>query len=55
VRWGLVRVDNREVEVLDMPGLRAFALNTRRQVDDAIGSSFARAQTLPHDPNAQAS
>jgi CRP/FNR family transcriptional regulator, anaerobic regulatory protein len=55
VRWGLVRVDNREVEVLDMPGLRAFALNTRRQVDDAIGSSFARAQSSPHDPDAQVS
>lgn len=57
VRWGLVRVDNREIEVLDMPGLRAFALNTRRQVDEGIGigASFARAQALPHDAQAQAS
>jgi CRP/FNR family transcriptional regulator len=55
VRWGLVRVDNREVEVMDMPGLRAFALNTRRQVDEGIGASFARAQALPHDAQAKAS
>jgi CRP/FNR family transcriptional regulator len=33
-RWGLVCVDNREVEILDMPGLKAFALNTRRQMED---------------------
>lgn len=33
-RWGLVCVDNREVEILDMPGLKALALNTRRQIDD---------------------
>ena len=50
VRWGLLQVDNREVEVLDMPGLRAFALNTRRQVDEGIGASFARAQTLTPRP-----
>ncbi len=33
-RWGWLRVDNREVEILDLPGLRHFALNTRRAVDD---------------------
>ena len=29
-RWGWLRVDNREVEILDLPGLKHFALNTRR-------------------------
>jgi CRP/FNR family transcriptional regulator len=33
-RWGWVSVDNREVEILDLPGLKQFALNTRRTVDD---------------------
>jgi CRP/FNR family transcriptional regulator len=33
-RWGWLRVDNREVEILDLPGLRQFALNTRRAVDE---------------------
>jgi len=55
VRWRLVSVDNREVEVLNMPGLRAFALNTRRQVDEGVGASFARAQALPHDTQSQVS
>jgi hypothetical protein len=33
-RWGWLHVDNREVEILDLPGLTHFALNTRRAVDD---------------------
>jgi len=33
-RWGWLRVDNREVEILDLPGLKQFALNTRRAIDD---------------------
>lgn len=33
---GLVSVNNREVEILDMPGLRAFSSGTRRQVDDGV-------------------
>lgn len=46
--WRLVSVDNREVEILDMPGLKAFALNTRRHVDDdgrpsGAGLNIARA------------
>ena len=32
--WGLVEVDNREVEVLDMARLQAFSQGTRRQIDD---------------------
>ena len=33
-RWGWLRVDNREVEILDLPCLTQFALNTRRTVDE---------------------
>ena len=33
-RWGWLHVDNREVEILDLPGLKQFALNTRRTVDE---------------------
>ncbi len=35
VEWGLVEVDNREVEVLDMAKLQLFSQGTRRQIDDA--------------------
>jgi CRP/FNR family transcriptional regulator len=41
-RWGLLCVDNREVEILDLPGLKQFAQNTRRAVDDG---------PHPHDPH----
>ena len=34
VDWGLVSVNNREVEVLDLPGLKAFSCGTRRQADE---------------------
>jgi len=34
VAQGLVRVDNREVEIVDMDGLKAFSCGTRRQLDD---------------------
>jgi CRP/FNR family transcriptional regulator, anaerobic regulatory protein len=33
--WGLVRVNNREVEITDVEGLRRFAKSTRRQIDEA--------------------
>jgi CRP/FNR family transcriptional regulator len=33
-RWGLISVENREVEILDLSGLKHFALNTRRAVDE---------------------
>jgi len=42
-RWGWLCVHNREVEILDLPGLKQFALNTRRGVDDG-----------PHAPGPQA-
>jgi CRP/FNR family transcriptional regulator len=43
-RWGWLRVDNREVEILDLPGLKQFALNTRRVVDDAAPAAEIRPQ-----------
>lgn len=45
-RWGWVTVDNREVEVLDLAGLKSFALNTRRQVDDAGQPAGLRPRAL---------
>jgi len=33
--WRLLEVDNREVEIVDMAGLRALSLGTRRQIDEA--------------------
>lgn len=33
-RCGWLQVDNREVEILDLAGLRQFALCTRRAVED---------------------
>lgn len=33
--WRLVEVDNRDVEITDMVGLRALSLGMRRQIDEA--------------------
>jgi len=33
-RCGLLQVENREVEIFDLPGLKQFALKTRRALDD---------------------
>lgn len=40
-QWGLLQVDNREVEVIDMEGLKRLARNTRRQIDE-VGRSMER-------------
>ncbi len=37
-RWDVLGVSNREVEILDMEGLKALARNTRRQTDDNGGA-----------------
>jgi len=37
---GHVTVDNREVEILDLAGLRQRALSTRKQLDDAVRPSL---------------
>lgn len=34
VDWGYLRVENREVEIIDLPGLRICTRSTRRMVDD---------------------
>ena len=36
-RWDVLGVSNRDVEILDMEGLKALARNTRRQTDDNGG------------------
>jgi len=38
VRWGVLQVDNREVEVQDMLALKTLALSTRRPCDDPMPS-----------------
>jgi CRP/FNR family transcriptional regulator, anaerobic regulatory protein len=45
--WGLLKVACREVEILDMDGLRACARSTRRQTDDTVDEARA-AQKLTH-------
>jgi CRP/FNR family transcriptional regulator len=45
-RWGLVAVHNREVEIVDVARLRAFAMNTRRQIDEC-GAPLAPRQRAP--------
>lgn len=51
-QWGCLRVDNREVEIVDLDRLKAFARSTRRQVDDPVAISVAR--TIPVRPEAVA-
>ena len=34
--WGMVQVDNREVEILDMDGLKELSRSTRRNVDEPV-------------------
>jgi len=45
VGWGLLCVNNREVEILDMAGLKTFSSGTRRQVDEGVRSQYARSAT----------
>jgi CRP/FNR family transcriptional regulator len=33
--WGLIKVNHRDIEILDMAGLKACTQCTRRDVDDA--------------------
>ncbi len=48
VGLGLVSVNNREVEILDMDGLKVFSCGTRRQIDEhSRASSLHRAQAQP--------
>jgi CRP/FNR family transcriptional regulator len=44
--WGYLRVNNREVEILDMDGIKALARSTRRHVDD-MEPGVVRA-SVPH-------
>jgi CRP/FNR family transcriptional regulator len=40
-QWGCVRVENREVEIVDMDRLKAFARSTRRQSDESMPTDVA--------------
>jgi len=40
--WGLVQVDNREVEIIDMDGLKALSRSTRRQVTEPVRPAAPR-------------
>lgn len=40
--WGCLRVDNREVEIVEMDRLKAFARSTRRQNDEPVPAGAAR-------------
>lgn len=43
---GLVSVNNREVEIIDMVGLKTFSTGTRRQVDDGVRAQRAQRTRL---------
>lgn len=45
--WGIVRVENREVEIVDMDGLRALARSTRRQVGESDDRPAHGARAVP--------
>jgi CRP/FNR family transcriptional regulator, anaerobic regulatory protein len=44
--WSLLRVCNREIEILDMAALRAYARNTRRHADEAVHPNVGHADLL---------
>ena len=48
--WGYVTVDNRNVEILDMPGLKACTLSTRRDMDDPHHRTVSAAGARPAEP-----
>lgn len=48
---GLLHVNDREIEILDMDGLRTFSRNTRRQMDDVTASHHR--SRLPGQPAAR--
>ncbi len=50
--WGYVKVDKRDVEILDMPGLRACTCSTRRDMNDPHHPRPTSAVTRPRK-NAQ--
>jgi len=54
VRWGLLQVSNREVEILDMDGLRSLSRSTRRPIDDADRQPANHAAVADTQPGALA-
>lgn len=51
--WGLLRVNNREVEIVDMDGLKVLSRSTRRQIDD-LGRALERPGVAPRTAPARA-
>jgi hypothetical protein len=47
---GLVRVSNREVEIVEMDGLKSFSRSTRRQIDEPVGPAAAKASLAARPP-----
>ena len=47
VGMGLLSVENREVEIVDMRGLKVFSCGTRRSIDDAGRKSAMRTASRP--------
>ena len=47
VNWDLAKVDNRDVDIVDMDGLRSLARSTRRQIDEAGRQCLSHA-TVAH-------
>lgn len=45
-QWGCVRVDNREVEIVEMERLKAFARSTRRQSDESMPAGLSHSMAL---------
>lgn len=53
--WGFVRVDNREVEILDLDALKEISRSTRRQVDEPVrGHALHAAGRLDLRPEVRA-
>jgi CRP/FNR family transcriptional regulator len=53
--WGLVTVDNREVAIVDIDGLRTLSQGTRRQIDEASRASMFHGTPSHHGLERQAS
>ena len=53
--WGLVAVNNREVEIVDMDGLRVLARATRRQIEEPASPQAPMVAGVPARPARSAS
>ena len=44
--WGYIEVNNREVEIIDMDGLKALSRSTRRQVEEPVRAGSPRLKVV---------